>query len=89
MHWVLENKPHYVRDETMGEDRNQMYQGDGPQALAALRSGALAVFRAQGIKNMAEAMRTHVTWLPGSLRVLGILGPQQPTLQDSPTSAQL
>jgi hypothetical protein len=40
-HWTIENRKHYVRDVTMGEDRNQMHTGDGPRVLASLRSGLL------------------------------------------------
>ena len=40
-HWSIENRSHYVRDETLGEDRGQMHRGQAPQALAALRNGLL------------------------------------------------
>jgi hypothetical protein len=38
-HWTIENRKHYVRDVTLGEDRNQMHSGDAPRVLATLRSG--------------------------------------------------
>lgn len=40
-HWAIENRVHYVRDVTFGEDAHQMSTGSAPQALAALRNGVL------------------------------------------------
>jgi predicted transposase YbfD/YdcC len=37
-HWTIEDGKHYVRDVTLGEDRHQMYSGNAPQVLAALRN---------------------------------------------------
>jgi predicted transposase YbfD/YdcC len=38
-HWTIENRSHYVRDETLGEDRCRVRRGSGAQGLAALRQG--------------------------------------------------
>ena len=35
-HWTIENRVHYVRDDTMGEDRGQIHTGNAAQALARL-----------------------------------------------------
>ncbi len=56
-HWTIENGVHYVRDETMGEDRCQVHSGAGPQALAALRNAILNAVRHRGWKNVAAALR--------------------------------
>lgn len=37
-HWGIENGLHYVRDETLGEDRCRVRKGAAAQALAALRN---------------------------------------------------
>jgi hypothetical protein len=37
-HWAIENKLHYVRDVTLGEDACRVRQGTAPQVLAALRN---------------------------------------------------
>lgn len=37
-HWAIENRVHYPRDVTLGEDAGQAYRGNTPQALAALRN---------------------------------------------------
>jgi len=56
-HWVCENKTHYVRDVTFGEDKSQVRTGSAPQALAAIRNLVIGVFRLAGKANMAFARR--------------------------------
>ena len=58
-HWTIENRVHYVRDVTMGEDQNQMRTGNAPQVLAALRNGLISLLRASGWKSIAEALRHY------------------------------
>lgn len=71
-HWHIENRLHYVRDVTMGEDASQVRSGAAPQALAALRNAVLGVLRHHGYRNIADALR-HFAWCPGAgLRLLGL-----------------
>ena len=56
-HWVIENRVHYVRDVTLGEDGGQAYRGNTPQALAILRNALLNVLRGRGWKQIADALR--------------------------------
>jgi predicted transposase YbfD/YdcC len=58
-HWTIENRVHYVRDETLGEDRCQMHKGNAPRALAALRNALLAALRHLGWENIAQALRYY------------------------------
>ena len=37
-HWGIENRLHWVRDETLGEDRCRVRKGNAAQVLAALRT---------------------------------------------------
>lgn len=62
-HWGIENRLHYVRDETLGEDRCQVRSGNAPQLLAALRNAVLGLLRQQGATNIAAALR-HYSWYP-------------------------
>jgi predicted transposase YbfD/YdcC len=71
-HWTIENKVHYVRDETMGEDRGQMYRGHAAQALAALRNGMLSLLRSQGVRQIADALRHHGSSVEEALAFIGI-----------------
>lgn len=70
-HWTIENKVHYVRDETMGEDRCQVYLGNAPQALAALRNGIIGMLRHEGWCNIASALRYFGASVPRALRLIG------------------
>ncbi len=70
-HWGIENKVHYVRDETMGEDRGQMRRGQAAQALAALRNGLLSLLRSQGVRQIADALRHHGSSVEEALALIG------------------
>ena len=58
-HWAIENRVHYVRDVSMGEDAGSIWSGSAPQALAAMRNSLLGLMRAQGWDNMADALRHY------------------------------
>ena len=70
-HWTIENRDHYVRDETLGEDRGQIHTGHAPHALAALRNGILNVLRHQGWLNIADALRHYAASVPKALALIG------------------
>lgn len=38
LHWGIENRLHYVRDVTLGEDQSRVRKGSVPQVLAAVRN---------------------------------------------------
>ena len=71
-HWTIENKVHYVRDETFGEDRGQVHTGSTAQALSALRNALLTALRRAGWTNLAAALRHHQVRLQDSLQLLGL-----------------
>jgi predicted transposase YbfD/YdcC len=57
-HWSIENKVHWVRDVTFGEDRCAVWRGGAPQVLAALRNMLLAAVRRDDRwPSMASALR--------------------------------
>jgi predicted transposase YbfD/YdcC len=56
-HWGIENRLHYVRDVTLGEDASRVRSGNAPQILAALRNAALGLLRLHGRTNGAAALR--------------------------------
>ena len=70
-HWTIENKVHYVRDETLREDRGQTHTGSAPQALAALRNGIISLLRYRGWNNIAEGLRHYGASVQQSLRLIG------------------
>lgn len=58
-HWSIENRNHYVRDETLGQDRCQVFAGNAARALAALRSGILALIRTRTWRCVPQALRHY------------------------------
>ena len=56
-HWGIENKLHYVRDETLGEDRCRARKGSTPQVLAAIRN--VAVFLLDKVEAASNAAATR------------------------------
>jgi Transposase DDE domain len=56
-HWGIENKLHWVRDETLGEDRCRVRRGAAAQALAAIRNVAVYLLGQVDPKNKAAATR--------------------------------
>jgi predicted transposase YbfD/YdcC len=71
-HWGIENRLHYVRDVTFGEDASRIRTRSAPHVLAALRNAVLGLLRQQGWDNIAAARR-HYAWQPGAaLRLLGL-----------------
>jgi len=55
----IENRVHYGRDVTFAEDARQARVGDTPHAAATLRNLPLAVLRAHGRANIADAVRRY------------------------------
>ena len=72
-HWGIENRLHYVRDVTMGEDANRTRSGSGPQVLAALRNLAVSKLRLDGVTNIAAALRRNAARVRDLLVSLCIL----------------
>ncbi len=64
-HWGIENRVHYVRDVTQGEDASRIRTGTGPEVMAILRNTALNLHRLEGHTNIASAQR-RAGWRAGS-----------------------
>ncbi len=56
-HWGIENGLHYVRDETLGEDRCRVRKGNGAQLLAALRNACVHLLEKVQARSKAAATR--------------------------------
>jgi hypothetical protein len=57
MEWHIENRLHWVRDETLGEDAHQARTGNGPAVAAVPRNTAIGYHRSNGEPNIARATR--------------------------------
>lgn len=74
-HWGIENRLHYVKDVTLGEDRSLVHCGQGPQVLAALRNTAVSVLRRAGITTIAAQLRQNCRQPEAVLPFLGLALP--------------
>ena len=72
-HWSIENRSHYVRDVTMGEDSSRIRKHSGPQVMAALRNATIGFLRTMGVTNVAEALRRNASQVSQLFARLGIL----------------
>ena len=70
-HWHIENRLHWVRDATMGEDACRVRKGAAPQVLAALRNAAIHVLRTTGATNIAATLRQHALKVDSLFAKLG------------------
>jgi predicted transposase YbfD/YdcC len=71
-HWSIENRSHYVRDVTFGEDASRIRKGGGPEIMAALRNAAIGFFRATGATKIAETIRRNASQVRALFTKLGI-----------------
>ncbi len=74
-HWSIENRVHYVRDVTMGEDAGQAYTRSTPQALAVLRNCIISLLRRNGWKSIADALRHYAAHPDKALALVGAIPP--------------
>ncbi len=72
-HWGIENRVHYVRDVTLGEDASRIRIASAPQILAATRNAILSLLRLGGCSNIAAALRDNAYQPARLLAKLGIL----------------
>lgn len=70
-HWSIENRSHYVRDVSFGEDRSRLRTGNAPQILAALRNLAITLIHRFG-SSQIRATRRHFASCPE--QALALLG---------------
>jgi predicted transposase YbfD/YdcC len=56
-HWGIENRLHYVRDVTLGEDACRVRSGGAPRLLAAVRNRA--VYLLEGVAAASKAAATR------------------------------
>lgn len=72
-HWTIENRSHYVRDVTLGEDASRIRKGSGPEVMAAVRNATIGFLRLTGANNIAEAVRRNASRIGDLFTKLNIL----------------
>lgn len=70
--WSIENRDHYVRDVTLGEDRCRVRTDALPSILAVMRSHTIGALRLLGFTNIAEGTRWARDDFARPLTVLGL-----------------
>ena len=71
-HWHIENRLHWVRDVTYGEDHSRIRTGTTPRAMASLRNLAISALRLAGHTNIAAGLRHTARHPTRPLTLLGI-----------------
>jgi hypothetical protein len=71
-HWAIENRSHYVRDVTFGEDACRVRSGNAPQLLAALRNAVISLLRAKRVKNLSATTRNLSWQFSKTVQLLGV-----------------
>lgn len=69
-HWQIENRLHWRRDVTLGEDACQTRTGPTPSLLAQLNSTVLSLMDRIGVRNVARQMRYFDAHLEQALDLL-------------------
>jgi len=60
-HWGIENRLHWVRDVSLGEDACRANIENCPQNLAALRNVGLTLMRRAGLNEILSTLRDFAT----------------------------
>ena len=74
-HWGIENRLHYVLDETLREDRSTLHCGHGPDIMAILRRSAVSALWQAGYTQIAARLRHNGRHPEDALKVLGLALP--------------
>lgn len=69
-HWGIENRNHYVRDVTLGEDKCRIRTN--PHVFAKLRSFALNILRANNVENVSLELFNNCMNLNSVLNYIGV-----------------
>jgi predicted transposase YbfD/YdcC len=70
-HWGIENRNHYVRDVTLGEDKSRIRTN--PHIFAKLRSFALNIFRKNKVQNVSQELFDNCMNIDNLFNYVGIL----------------
>jgi predicted transposase YbfD/YdcC len=73
-HWTIENRVHYVRDVSFGEDRGRAACGSTARALASVRNALLYLFRQAGWCSVPDALAHYGASVGRALTLIGLKG---------------
>jgi len=75
-HWGIENRLHYVRDVTLGEDACRVRKGSAPQVLAAVRNAIVHLLAGVAMPSRAAVIRRLNAHPEEALALLDLPQPQ-------------
>ena len=84
-HWHIENRLHWVRDVTLGEDASAIHLGQAPLVVALLRTAVLALLHHANAPSLAAAQRDLALHPAGVLHLFQRLARTLATQARSPT----
>jgi predicted transposase YbfD/YdcC len=71
-HWTIENRVHYVRDVSFGEDGGRAARGSTARALASVRNALLYLFRRAGWRSVPDALAHYGASVRRALTLVGL-----------------
>jgi len=71
-HWTIENRLHYVRDVSFGEDQGHAAAGTTAHALASVRNALLYLFRRAGWRLVPSALAHYGASVRRALTLVGL-----------------
>jgi predicted transposase YbfD/YdcC len=71
-HWTIENRVHYVRDVSFGEDGGHAAAGNTAHALASVRNALLFLFRRAGWRFAPDALAHYGACVRRALTLVGL-----------------
>lgn len=71
-HWTIENRLHYVRDVSFGEDRGRAARGNTARALASVRNALLYLFRRAGWRLVPSALAHYAASPRRAFSLIGL-----------------
>lgn len=71
-HWTIENRLHYIRDVTFGEDAGHAAQGATAHVLATLRNGLLYLFRQAHWISVPDALAHYGAAVVRAFTLIGL-----------------
>ena len=71
-HWTIENRVHYVRDVSFGEDRGHAASGATARALASVRNALLYLFRQAGWRLVPDALAHYGASVQRAFSLVGL-----------------
>lgn len=71
-HWTIENRLHYVRDVSFGEDAGHTAAGSTAHVLASVRNALLMLFRQAGWRFVPDALAHYGAAVRRALALVGL-----------------